>query len=598
MRMAVVCAASFALTTCAPRTQGAPPATPPAVPSAPTAAAGPSASASAARDIVDVQLLAINDFHGTLDPAGGANGRIGQTDAGGVEFLATHLARLRGQNPNTITVSAGDNIGASTLLSGMFHDEPTIEALSEAGLQVSTVGNHEFDEGWAELYRMQSGGCHPVDGCQDKTPFYGARFQFLSANVSLDPSKLDPQQTAATTWRPTGTGPQMLFPAYTIREVSGVKIGFIGLVTRTTPDIVSPLGIKGVSFRPEVEAGNEAAAALVAQGVKAIVVLIHEGGTPASADPNGCGVRGPIIDIVNGLSDDVDVVISGHTHRSYICTVGGKLVTSAESLGRLITDVDIDVDRRTGDVVGKRAQNVIVTQTVARNPVERELLNHYRPFYASLGNRPIGTITGPITRAANSAGESSLGNIVADAFLDAARAVDRATQFAIVNPGSLRADVTGRVVAAQGTTRTVVYADAFDTLPFGNRVVVRTMTGEALLRMLEQQFDNPDPGSTKILQIAGALTYMHDRTRPVGERIDRVSVMVDGRPLNLSSRYRIVSNDFLWAGGDAFSAAREAIDPVDVGVDAETFVSYFDRRSPVSPAPQNRIRSAALADSR
>ena len=144
----------------------------------------------------------------------------------------------------------------------------------------------------------------------------------------------------------------------------------------------------------------------------------------------------------------------------------------------------------------------------------------------------------------------------------------------------------------------MVYADAFDTLPFGNRVVVRTLTGEALLRMLEQQFDNPDPGSTKILQIAGGLTYMHDRTRPAGERVDRTSVMVDGRPLNLSSRYRVVSNDFLWAGGDAFSAAKEATDPADVGVDAETFVSYFDRRSPVSPAPQNRIRSAARADSR
>ena len=594
LRFVVVCAASFTVATCAPRTQGAAPPPAPAPAGAATAGRAPAGSSG----VVDVQLLAFNDFHGTLDPANGANGRIGQTSAGGVEFLATHLARLRASNPNTVVVSAGDNIGASTLLSGMFHDEPTIEALSEAGVQISAVGNHEFDEGWAELYRMQSGGCHPVDGCQDKTPFAGARFQFLSANVMVDPAKVDATQLATSNWHPAGTAPQTLFPAYTIRELSGVRVGFVGLVTQTTPDIVSPLGLKGVTFRPEVDAGNEAVSALVAQGVKAIVVLIHEGGTPATADPNGCGVRGPIIDIVNGLSDDVDVVISGHTHRSYICTIGDKLVTSAESLGRLITDVDMDVDRRTGEVVRKRASNVIVTQTVARSEVEREILNHYRPFYSTLGNRPIGTITAPITRAANAAGESALGNVVADAFLDAARAVDRNVQFALLNPGSLRSDVTGQAVAAEGRMRTVVYADAFDTLPFGNRVVVRTLTGEALLRMLEQQFDNPDPGSSKILQVAGALSYTHDRTRPAGQRIDRLSVMVDGRPINLSSTYRVVSNDFVWAGGDAFSAAKEATEPTDVGVDADTLVAYFDRHSPVAPAPQNRIRTLARTDSR
>jgi 5'-nucleotidase len=570
-RVLFVCVLSGATLTCAPRT------------GAPRTAGAP--------DIVDIQLLAFNDFHGSLDPVAGSNGRIGVVDAGGVEFLATHLARLRAANPNTLIVAAGDNIGASTLLSGMFHDEPTIEALSEAGVDISTVGNHEFDEGWAELYRMQTGGCHPVDGCQDKTPFAGARFEFLSANVLLEPSLLDPRQAGQSKWRLTGTGPQTLFPAFTIKELSGIKVGFIGLVTQTTPDIVSPEGLRGVTFGAEVDAGNRAAAALALQGVKSIVVVIHEGGTPATEDPNGCGVSGPIVDIVNGLSDDVDVVISGHTHESYVCTIDSKLVTSAESLGRLITDIDIRVDRRTGDVVSKRAENVIVTRDVAKSADVTRLLEHYRPFYASLGNRPIGAVTEPITRAANAAGESPLGAMVADAFLEAGRAVDRTAVFSLVNPGSLRSDVTGRPPAADGGPRPVVYADAFDTLPFGNRIIVRTLTGEALLRMLEQQFDNPSAPSSKMLQVAGELTYAHDFSKPAGQRIDRASVMIAGRSLDPAARYRIVSNDFVWGGGDAFTAAKEATDPQDAGVDAETLVAYFDKHSPIAPPAQNRIHT-------
>ena len=253
------------------------------------------------------------------------------------------------ENPNTIVVSAGDNIGATPLVSGMFHDEPTIEALSAAGLQISAAGNHEFDEGWAELRRMQRGGCHPVDGCQDKTPFAGARFEYLSANVVVGP------------------GSQTLFPATTVRVVDGVKIGFIGLALHGTPAIVQSRFVQGLTFTPEVEAGNAAAAALVAQGVKTIVVLIHAGGRPTTEDVNSCDVSGSIVDIANGLSPEIDVIVSGHTHRGYVCPIGRKLVTSAKSNGNLITDIDLRIDRATGQVVSMHAVNVTVTRDIAKS---------------------------------------------------------------------------------------------------------------------------------------------------------------------------------------------------------------------------------------
>ena len=311
--------------------------------------------------IADIQILGFNDFHGALEPPTGSNGRIGTVAAGGVEYLAAHIARLKSENPNTVVVSAGDNIGASSLLSGMFHDEPTVEALSAAGLQVSTVGNHEFDEGWEELTRMQKGGCHPVAGCQDGTPFSGARYEYLAANVTR--------------------GGQALFPATTVKIVDGIKVGFIGLALQGTPSIVSAAFVKGLTFSSEVAAGNQAAAALVAQGVKTIVVVIHEGGRPAprtstAASCPGRSSTSPTSCLPRSMSSSPDT-----RHQAYVCTFGTKLVTSAQSNGALITDIDLKIDRATGDVVSKSATNVIVTRDIEKSSALTSLIEHYRPFF-------------------------------------------------------------------------------------------------------------------------------------------------------------------------------------------------------------------------
>lgn len=553
----------------------------------------PSAGVSSVQPLVDVQLIGFNDFHGSLEPPSGSNGRVGSVDAGGVENLAAHVARLRSDNPNTIVVSAGDSIGASPLLSGMFHDEPTIEALGAAGLQISTVGNHELDEGWWELYRMQKGSCHPVDGCQDQTPFTGASFEFLSANIILDPQRVDPAALGTSGWRSAAPGPQPLFPAYAIKDIGGVKVGFIGLVLRGASEIVAPPAWKGLTFRPEAEAANEAASALVRQGVRAIVVLIHQGGTQASTGTyDGCeGLSGPIVPIVSQMSDDIDVVVSGHSHQAYNCTLGAKLVTSALSFGRILTDIDLRVDRVTGEVVEKRARNVIVTRDAPKASAVTALIDHYRPYYAALGSRVVGTIAAEITRLPNKAGESALGDVVADAFLEATSdAAGGGAVAAFINSGGVRADLTGVGRAAPNGPREVTYAQVFEVQPFGNRAIVKTLTGDAILRALEQQFDNPGEGRQTILQVSNGVSYSYDLGRSKGQRIDPASFMIAGHPLDSAARYRVVFTDFVWNGGDGFSRLQEGTDPLAGDLDVDVLSAYLRKHSPVVPGPQNRIR--------
>ena len=509
--------------------------------------------------IAQIQILAFNDFHGAIEPPTGSNGRIGTVAAGGVEYLAAHVARLKAENANTVVVSAGDNIGASPLISGMFHDEPTIEALGAAGLQISAVGNHEFDEGWEELSRLQQGGCHPTSGCQDRTPFAGASFQYLAANVMR--------------------GTQTLFPATAVKVVGGVKVGFIGLALEGTPSIVMASYLRGLTFRSEVAAGNEAAASLVKQGVKAIVVVIHQGGRPAQPDVNGCGFTGgAIADIASELSPDIDVIVSGHSHQGYVCTFGTKLVTSAKSNGALLTDIDLSIDRATGEVVSKTARNVVVARDIAKSTAMTALLDHYRPFLAELGQRTVGTITAPFLDAPNEAGESTLGDLITDAMLEqTAPAAAGGSQVALWNSGGIRADLAGQAATAPGSPITVTFADAFEVLPFGNRVEVRTVTGATLVEML----------ATGVFQVSRGVSYQVDTTRPRRERVDRSTITLGGRPIDPAAEVRVTTSDFIWNGGDGVVV--ESRDARDAGTDVDLFIAYIEKHSPVRPAPQDRI---------
>jgi 5'-nucleotidase len=526
---------------------------------------------------VEVQLLALNDFHGNLEPPSGSSGRtqIGpattQTvNSGGAEFLATQLAQLAQQQKkhNTITVAAGDLIGASPLLSAAFHDEPTIESLGLAGLDYASVGNHEFDEGPAELLRIQNGGCHPVDGCADGTPFEGADFQYLSANAFV-----------------TETGEPLLAP-YAIDNVQGVKVGFIGMTLEGTPDIVSAEGTAGLTFADEVATANKYAAELQAQGVETIVVLLHEGGIQTGTNAweiNGCsGLTGPITTIAADMSDAIDVVVSGHTHQAYNCRIENKLVTSASSFGRLVTDIDLSIDRRTGDVLTAMANNVIVKRDVSADPAQTELISRYRTALGPVAGRIVGTTTSAIGRTPDDSGEFPLGNLIADSQL-AATDDEEGAVAAFMNPGGVRADLPAG---------SVTYEQAFTVQPFANSLVTLDLTGAQLYCMLEQQYT-----VGKILQPSDSVSYSvsaSGTTAPVsdpcaGSRIVDGSLLIDGAAVVESQTYRVTVNNFLAGGGDGFTVLQGGTDAVTGPIDLDAFTAYLGVNSPVSAPALDRI---------
>ena len=527
---------------------------------------------------VSVQILALNDFHGNLLPPSGSSGRVDTINAGGVEYLATHINNLRALNPNTVVVSAGDMIGASPLLSALFHDEPTIEAFNLIGLDFNAVGNHEFDEGVDELIRMQEGGCHPVDGCLDGDDFAGANFRFLAANV---------------TWKKND---KPIFPAYKIRNFNGVNIAFIGMTLEGTPSIVTPSGISQLNFKDEADTVNALVPELKKKGIETIVVLIHEGGQQAvAATPatiNSCtGMSGAILDIVDRLDDEVDVVISGHTHQPYNCTIDNKLVTSAFSFGRLVTKVDLTIDSSTRDVVTKAAENRIVTRDVPKASPLTALVDKYNAIAAPLANRVIGSITTDIKRDTNPAGESTLGDVIADAQLEATN--DPGFGDAVVafmNPGGIRADLTYAGSPAGEGDGNVTYGEMFTVQPFGNSMVTMTLTGAQIETLLEQQFNGCGiQNSNRILQVSNGFTYSWSSGAPACNKVDPATIKINGVTVDPNTTYRVTVNSFLADGGDNFSVLKEGTDRLGGEVDTDAFEKYFAAHSPVAPGPQNRI---------
>jgi 5'-nucleotidase len=535
------------------------------------AATLPAAAQTAAP--VELRILAINDFHGNLRPPPGGI-RINDPEdkskkvavaAGGAEYMATLVKQLRDGHRNTIFVAAGDLIGASPFLSAMFHDEPSIESLSMMGLAITSVGNHEFDEGKTELLRMQNGGCHPVDGCQGPHPFTGAKFNYLAASTIE-----------------TATGKSVL-PPYEIREFDGIPVAFIGLTLKGTAGIVSPAGIAGLEFRDEAETVNALVPQLKARGVEAIVVLIHEGGEPAG-DYNECpGISGPIVDIVKKFDRAVDVVVSGHTHRAYVCQVDGRLVTSGDKYGTLVTAIDLKLDPASRDVISAKAENVIVANaSLAKDPEQTALIDAYDKLSAPIASRPAGSVTQTLSRVPNEAGESALGDIIADAQLAVTKdAKDGSAVIALTNPGGIRTDIVPKENGA------VSYGELFASQPFRNRLVTMTLTGSQLKDMLEQQW--LDPKRPRILQVSNGFSYTWDASKPLGERIMTEKMTLNGRPIEPATGYRVTLNDYLAVGGDGFTVAKQGTSPQYGGYDADALFAFFKAHGPIGPLPPTRI---------
>jgi len=522
---------------------------------------------------VDLRILAINDFHGNLRPPAGGISIADPGDktrkinvaAGGAEHMATLVKQLRQGAKNTIFVAAGDLIGASPFLSAMFHDEPTIESLSMMGLEVASVGNHEFDEGMDELLRMQNGGCHPVDKCQGPHPFPGAKFHYLAAS---------------TIEKKTG---KTVFPPYEIREFEGIPVAFIGLTLKGTPDIVSPVSVAGLEFRDEADTVNALVPVLKARGVEAIVVLIHEGGFP-TGDYNECpGISGPIVDIVKKFDKAVDVVISGHTHRAYVCKIDGRLVTSGDKYGTIVTTIDLKLDSITRDVISARADNVIVrTGADAGDAEQTALLASYDKFAAPIANRRAGSIMGTLSRVPNDAGESVLGDVIADAQLAATRAEAKgAAVIAFTNPGGVRTDIAKKEDGA------VTYADVFASQPFRNQLVTLTLTGAQIKNMLEQQW--LDPNRPRILQVSKGFNYTWDNAKPYGDHVVADRMSLNGQRVDSATRYRVTVNNYLAVGGDGFTVLKQGTAPQFGIYDVDALYGYFQANSPIAPASADRI---------
>ncbi len=521
---------------------------------------------------IDLRILAINDFHGYLQPPNGGIRIADPADrtrkivvpAGGAEHMATLVKQLREGRKNTMFVAAGDLVGASPFLSAMFHDEPTIEALSVMGLDIASVGNHEFDEGKDELLRMQNGGCHPVDHCLGPHPFAGAKFRYLAAS---------------TIEKDTG---KTVFPPYEIREFDGVPVAFIGLTLKGTAGIISPAAAAGLEFRDEAETINALVPELKARGVEAMVVLIHEGGLP-TGDYNECpGISGPIVDIVKQLDSAIDVIISGHTHQAYVCEIDGRLVTSGDKFGTLVTAIDLKLDPATRDVVSAHADNVIVRTSLARDPEQTTLIEAYDRLAAPLGQRRAGSVTHTLSRVPNMTGESVLGDVIADAQLAATSAEAKGgAVVAFTNPGGIRTDVVRKDDGA------VTYADLFASQPFRNQLVTLTLTGAQIKDMLEQQW--LDPARPRILQVSKGFTYAWDGTRPAGQRVLAERMMLNGEVVGPEKSYRVTVNNYLSQGGDGFIALKDGTAAQVGGYDVDALFAYFGTHDPLAPAPPDRI---------
>jgi len=559
---------------------------------------------------IALNLLALNDFHGQLEkvPTSSSSGRVGDVAAGGAEYLATHLKMLRQQSARrgaaTLTVAAGDLIGATPLLSAAFHDEPTVEAMNKVGLDISSVGNHEFDEGWRELLRIQRGGClaDGPDGadnqnsCPDGKRFRGADYDYLAANVKNN-----------------RTGKTVL-PGVEVRKVKGKKVAFIGMTLQDTPNIVTAEAVAGLTFTDEVRTVNKLVPKLRKRGIQAMVVLLHEGGAPGDQfNPSACdGVTGPGMDIARNLHPEIDAVVSGHTHQPYVCTVRDplnrkRLITSAYSVGRVVTEVQLKINRRNGDIARHRTRavnHVITNEDVPAAQVITDLISSYKALVARIEIEVLGQLApadsqNSLARPGSVTEDYELGNLIADSQKNDPSAVPAGGTepvIAFMNPGGIRADL------AENADGDVTYGAAFSTQPFNNYVVSYDLTGQQILDVLNEQWNGANEESNKILQVSG-IKYTYDGTLADAPDTDavvgtpKVDLDRDGSyeaDLEPGTTYRIVANSFLAGGGDGFTTLGEGENVFFGGLDIDALARTLEGEA-YEPTPTDRITIGTAA---
>ena len=527
------------------------------------------ATQSAKNDVkpIVVNLVAINDFHGHIDTEKFSLTPAGETTAqtivgGGVELLGANLQAWRKEDNQLLFVGGGDLIGASPGISSLLADEPTLDALSLMGMRVSAVGNHEFDQGVQELKRQQNGGCHSPradKACKFNPHFAGAKFSYIAANVIESASG------------------KPLFPAYVVEQAHGVKIGFIGAVLRDTPMMAAREHVEGLQFMDEADAINSNIPALKALGVKVFVVLIHEGGTTTEAyDQESCSqLKGPIVDIVKRLDPAIKLIVSGHSHSGFLCKVDGRTVTQAQMYGHLLTRIALTIDGSSHEVSNISARNIVMAASEAAVPVAiSDLMTKAREGSRAAMTRPVARLAVPmVSRKLNDAGESAMGNLVADAQLAAVK--KQGVQIAFMNNKGIRGNLES------GSDNISNYGQNTSVLPFGNTLTLLSFSGAQIRALLEQQMwvDEEAPDGRNVLQVSEGFTYTWDRQRRIGQRVIPESVKLNGIPLNDATEYRIVANNFIAGGGDRMPMFQQGKNRVDTSIkDLDVFIDYLQAR--------------------
>ena len=562
-----------------------------------------------------VKVIGFNDYHGNLESPGtfGASLSVpaaSRPPVGGADFLAAHVTRLKSQNPMNVVVGAGDSIGASPLISALFHDEPAVETLNRVGLEFNSVGNHEFDKGSAELMRLQNGGCKITNGLPDPNscrgaaagtpvPFEGAKFKWLSANVIA-----------------TATGKPLL-PAYGIKNFKGIPVAFIGMTLKATPSIVTPTGVAGLEFRDEADTVNALIPELRAQGIEAIVVLVHEGGfqTGSLSDINGCEgnlAGSAIANLVKRFDNAVDLVVSGHTHAAYNCKLpnaSGRAiaVTSSSSFGRVLSDIDLTIDPVSHDVTAVVATNRLVVRNdpaVAADSSIAKIIAGYSGLVSPIANTTLGSIAAELPNSrVDGACNMPAGTLVADAMLAAtAPAAFGQASIALMNGGGVRSPgfLFASSTAGEGNGN-VTYGEAFTVQPFGNSLVTMSLSSQQLKEVLEQQFagcNGQSATSTRILLPSAGFKYSWDGAKACGSRISNVTLrsgaavetLVDanGVVANPAKTYRVTVNNFMADGGDGYSTFNKGTNRVGGAQDIDALVSYLSQfKAPKPPFSLN-----------
>ena len=515
-------------------------------------------NAASVRTPIALQLLVLNDFHGFLNPSTFDAPGItqGKVQAGGVAFLATKIDELSRDKSNSLVLGVGDMIGASPLVSALLQDEPAIEALNALGLAYSALGNHEFDYGLSTLMRLIHGGCASA-GCLQGRPFHGASFEYLAANV-FD------AKTGAT-----------IVPASAIATFEGVRVGFIGADLTDTPGITLAKNVEGLRFADEAISINEEVRKLKAQGIRSIVVMVHLGGVfEGKVDPATCaGIKGPILKLGNALDPEVDVILSAHSHRAYVCNLGAKLLTQGASFGHVLTQVQLNIDRASGEIISKAANHVLIdSATIAPDPKLQALVAAAQSATDTVAQQLIARLPSEaIARSEDSVGESDLARLVSDAQLAAASGPDTGSAvIALVNRGGVRTELPPSRYTGTGPGTPIVYGDIYSVHPFGNEIQVLELTRSEIKEVLEQ----PLNGSDHVIA-SDSLRYSISASAAPGQRVIASSMRLNGQPIHATDRLRVAINNYLVSGGSGQTKLIGKTVIARAGLDRDALIAYL-----------------------